>query len=238
MGARAVAPALLLLLGLLAGACQKAPVAPQAEADLPALAARAMALGDYQQAAQLYRQALAREPESVPLRYGLGVAVSHLGRRDEAVRELSWVVDRGEPESSEVRAAEQWLKSVGALRRLAPPAGPRPPETVPVAGHGRLEGRALLASPDAPNDVQPQRRVKLSLIGQPNSPTKEARYTVRTDENGRYRFPDAIPGPYRLTDRIAGPPTWRLRVEIKSGETSSLDLTAANRVGVRDDFPE
>jgi protocatechuate 3,4-dioxygenase beta subunit len=80
--------------------------------------------------------------------------------------------------------------------------------------------------------------MKLNLIGQPNSPTSKSRYTVRTDENGRYRFPNAVAGPYRLTDRPAGPPTWRLRVEVKAGESQSLDLTPANRVGVRDDFPQ
>jgi tetratricopeptide (TPR) repeat protein len=229
----------LLLAGLVAGACQNASVpAPAAEADLPTLAARALDAGDYERAADLYRRAIAREPESVPLRYGLGVAASHLGRREEAVRELTWVLDKGEPGSREVRAAEQWLRSVGALRRPTQVASPKAPEPEQVHGRGGLEGRAVLAAADSPNDLQPARRLKLSLIGEPNSPTKEARYTVRTDENGRYRFPNAIPGPYRLTDRLAGPPNWRLRVEVKAGVSQSLDLTPANRVSVRDDFPQ
>ena len=45
------------------------------------------------------------------------------------------------------------------------------------------------------------------------------------------------PGVYKLTNRVAGKPLWRLRVELKPGESASLDLSPANSVTQRDDFP-
>jgi hypothetical protein len=240
MRARGVLVLAALLAGLAAGACQNAPVPPPAaEADLPAQAARALETGDYQRAADLYRRAVAGDPERLALRYGLGVAASHLGRRDEAIRELTWVMERGEKGSREARAAESWLRSVGALRRPVEVAAEAPEAPAPdlKPGQGALEGRVMLARADAPNDLQPARRMKLNLIGQPNSPTRLSRYTVRTDEQGRFRFPNAVAGPYRLTDRPAGPASWRLRVEVKAGESQTLELTPANQVSVRDDFP-
>jgi hypothetical protein len=75
-------------------------------------------------------------------------------------------------------------------------------------------------------------------VGQPDSPTKEERYNLRTDEDGTFKFPDVIPGPYKLTDRVAGPPIWRLRVELKPSETKVLELGPSNSLASQDDFPE
>jgi len=82
------------------------------------------------------------------------------------------------------------------------------------------------------------RRLQLFLVGQPGSPTKEARYVLRTDEDGSFKFPDVVPGPYMLTNRIAGQPIWRLRVEVAAAEEKQLELTPSNSVAVRDDFPQ
>lgn len=49
---------------------------------------------------------------------------------------------------------------------------------------------------------------------------------------------DLLAGSYKLTNRIAGQPIWRLRVEFKPGEQKTLDLTPANSIAARDDFPE
>ena len=226
----------LLALGLLAGACQRPSAPPpQAAADDATEAAEALEAREYGKAALLYRRALAKDPDNLGLHYGLGVAASHLGLRPEAVREMTWVHERGERGSREVAVAEHWLRSVGALRPTAwaPVSRRTEREEERLPDRGRIEGRALFGEP---GDVRPMRRMKLSFIGQPGSPTKEARYTVRTDEDGRFRVANAIPGPYKLTDRIAGQPIWRLRVEVKPGETQALDLTPGNSVKVRDDF--
>ena len=79
------------------------------------MAARALAGGRYTDARELYRQALADAPDKVSLHYGLGVASSHLDRRDDAVREFRSVVQYGPQTASEVAAARQWLTRAGAL---------------------------------------------------------------------------------------------------------------------------
>src|SRR6185503_5692815 len=75
---------LIGLLVLLAG-CQSPsqPVRSAAPEDPAAMAAGALAGGRYTDARELYRQALADAPDKVSLRYGLGVANSHLDRRDD-----------------------------------------------------------------------------------------------------------------------------------------------------------
>ncbi len=226
----------VLLTGLLVGACQQSPLPkPAADGDPAGRAALALTARDYADAARLYRQALERDPENVMFHYGLGVALSHLEEeRAEAVRALTVVWERGKRGSPEVAAAENWLHAVGALRR--PASFPVPSREPPThAEQAVLEGQAVDGSV---GDVHPKERLKLSLIGQPGSPAREARYTVRTDRTGRYRITNVIPGTYQLTDRIAGQPTWRLRVDLKAGETRLLDLTPANSVRVRNDFPD
>jgi len=86
--------------------------------------------------------------------------------------------------------------------------------------------------------AEPMRRLQLFLVGQPDSPTKEERYNLRTDEDGSFTFPNVVPGPYMITNRVAGQPIWRLRVELKPTEEKQLDLTPDNSVAARDDFPE
>lgn len=224
----------LALLALALGACQGAP-APRRETspDLASQADAALEQGDYERAADLYGQALQAAPESVPLRYGLAVAASHLGRRDQVIREFRWVLERGTPGSPEVEAARGWLIRVGALPRTTPAQGAREDGRQP--GHGSIEGHAAIGGPGQVS--RPAPHIMLILVGQPNSPTKEERYNLRTDEEGRFKFRNVAPGPYMLTDQVAGPPTWRLRIEVQAGQEMQLDLTPANSARVRDDFP-
>jgi hypothetical protein len=222
------------LLALVFGACQSPPPGPpKAAADPATLAAEALDKGDYPKAATLYRQALQSKPESLPLHYGLAVAVSYLNLKDEASREFKWVLERGEAGSAEVEAARRWLISVGAIPRPSQAVADREEER--QSGFARLEGRAVFAEGSQP--AQPMRRMQLFLMGQPDSPTREARYVLRTDEEGRFKFPSIVPGPYKLTNKIAGLPTWRLRVELKASQDLVLDLTPANSVSAHDDFP-
>ncbi len=226
----------LALLLLAAAGCQSPPPAraPQAAEEPAALANEALERGQYQQAAELYRRALERSPDSVPLHYGLAVAASYLGWRDDTVREFQWVVARGAAGSPEVEAARRWLVRAGLLPRPSPRQTAAEPERTP--NNASLEGRAVFAEAGQP--PLPMRRLQLFLVGQPDSPTKEQRYNLRTDEDGRFQFPNVVPGPYKLTNRVAGQPAWRLRVELKPAEGKVLDLTPANSVAARDDFPE
>ena len=227
---------LIGLLALLAG-CQSPsrPVQSSAPDDPAAMAARALAGGRYADALELYRQALADAPGKVALHYGLGVASSHLDRRDDVVREFRWVVQYGPQTAPEVAAARQWLIKAGALptTSLNTPAPSRSGEER-QAGNASLEGRAVFA--EAGQAPKPMARLQLFLV--PESPTQTERYHLRTDEQGNFKFPDVIPGPYKLIDRVAGQPIWRLRVEFKPSETKALELTPANSLAMQDDFPE
>jgi hypothetical protein len=36
---------------------------------------------------------------------------------------------------------------------------------------------------------------------------------------------------------VSGPRNWRLRVELQPSQSATLDLTSANHIKVKDDFP-
>lgn len=213
------------------------PSSTAAAEDSETRAVRALNAGRFVEAFGLYREALGESPEKLRLHYGLGVASSQLDRRDDAIREFRWVVRYGPPKTAEVEAARQWLIRVGALESplLAAPTPVRADQER-EAGNSSLEGRAV--DVEAGLEQQPMRRMQLFLVGQPNSPTQKERYSLRTDENGSFKFPNVVPGPYKLTNRVAGQPTWRMRVDLKPSETKVLELTRSNSTSVLDDFPE
>ncbi|HET8577887.1 MAG TPA: tetratricopeptide repeat protein [Methylomirabilota bacterium] len=223
----------LALVALLVGACQSPPPAPPKAADPAMLAAQALERGQYDKAASLYRQALQTRPEILALHYGLAVAASYLNLKDEAVREFKWVLEHGQAGTTEVDAARRWLIAAGVIPRPSQVAFQQDDRK---PGMASLEGRAVFA--ETGKDPKPVRRLQLFLVGQPNSPTKEERYNLRTDEDGRFKFRSVVPGPYKLTNRVAGQPIWRLRVELRSSQEMVLDLNPANSVNARDDFPE
>jgi hypothetical protein len=222
-------------------ACQAAPPPPRpAEKDPGVLAAEALEKGDYARAADLYRSALAAEPESLPFHYGLGVAASFLDRRAEAVREFIWVLERGEADSAEVKTAHRWLLRVGALPRLsaitAAPEDGREQEQQPTErkpAYATLQGRVVFGA--TPMDVAPLERQQLFLY---DHPKRVVYFRIRTDEDGRFRFANVPPGIYKLTDRASGPARWRLRIEIKPAQELTLELNPGNSTRVRDDFPD
>jgi tetratricopeptide (TPR) repeat protein len=227
----------LLALGLAAlifGACQGPPAAPPKAADAATLAAQALERGDYEKAAGLYRQALRSQPDSLPLHYGLAVSASFLNLREEAIREFKWVLERGAAGTIEVEAARRWLISAGVLPRPSQAVASQEEDRTP--GAATLEGQAVFA--ETGKEPKPVKRLQLFLVGQPNSPTKEERYVLRTDEDGRFKFSNVVAGPYKLTNRVAGQPIWRLRVELKPSQDTILELNPANSVNTRDDFPE
>ena len=217
---------------LLVAACGHPAPVQRAADDPETLAAAAMEVGDYARAAALYRQAVEKRPQSVSAHYGLGVAASNLGEREETIREFQWVIANGKPGSAEVDAARRWLITAGVLRPTVVVA--RTASEPDRGWNGSIEGQAYLGGSDQP---QPQTRLQLHLVGQPDSATKEERRVLRTDNDGRFRFTNVVPGPYMLTDRIAGKPGWRLKIEVSPGSMLRLDLNPSNRADVRDDFP-
>jgi len=233
---RSLTIALLGLLVLAGPACQsQTSTSPaRAEADPEARAGAALDAGRYAEAVALFREALARAPDSATLRYGLAVALSY-SDRGAAIREFQWVMANAQPGSQERIESHAWLARAGALPSV-PTASSRSAEPERQAGNAVLVGRALFAEAGAKPEPMP--RLQLFLMGQPDSPTKEARYVLRTDEDGNFKFPNVPPGPYLLTNRLAGQPIWRLRVELKPAEEKQLDLNPGNSVAVRDDFPK
>jgi len=232
---RARTVALLVFLVLAGAACQsRTSPPPQARVDAdPAVrAAAALDAGRYAEAAALYRDALSHAPGSVALRYGLAVALSYTDR-GAAIREFQWVLANARPGSHESVESRAWLTRAGAL-----PAAPAPRAAGPErqAGNAVLVGRAMFAEGSA--KPEPMQRLQLFLRGDPESPTKEERFVLRTDDEGKFTFSNVPPGPYMLTNRIAGQPIWRLRVELKPSEEQQLELNPGNSVAVRDDFPQ
>jgi len=233
---RTRALALLGLLVLAGAACQSQTAPPPARVEMDAAGRAGVALeaGRYAEAVSLFREALARTPDNVALRFGLAVALSYTDR-GAAIREFQWVMVNAQPGSQEQADAQAWLRRAGALP-AAPAVSNESAEPERQEGRAVLGGRALFAETGA--TPEPMQRLQLFLMGQPNSPTKDERYTLRTNEDGSFKFPNVPPGPYMLTNRIAGQPIWRLRVELKPAEEKQLDLNPGNSVAVRDDFPQ
>lgn len=219
---------LLAIVALLGVGCSAPAPAPRSETDIAVLAADALDAGQYAKAADLYRRALAKAPESVALHYGLAVALSHLDGKAEAIREFLWVLERAVPGTPEADNARRWLVSVGAL--AARPTASFGPDEPSAASTATVEGRVLsVGGPES----GPLKRQQLVLV---EHPSRVHHYRMRTDEDGRYRFTGVAPGIYKLSDRVTGPAKWRLRVEAKPGQAIFLDLGPDNSTSVRDDF--
>jgi tetratricopeptide (TPR) repeat protein len=193
--------------------------------------------GEYEKAAVLLRQALATDPENLGLRYRLGVSASHLNRKDEAIREFRWVMERAPANAPEAEIARGWLLRSGVplQSRQATTAAP---ESSPPSeqGLGELTGRVAW---EEDGNIKPLVRQQLFLKGVAGpAGEKEAYHITRSDGQGMYKFTGLLPGSYMLTNRVAGAPIWRLKVVVEPGQRLALDLTAQNSVKTRDDFPK
>jgi hypothetical protein len=194
-----------------------------------------MAAGDWRAAREHLRRAIRQDPASVDLHYRLAVSASHLEAHDEAVQEFQWVVAHAAASTDEARVARVWLAETGSVTpaRVAA-AVPTSPDA--LRGSSTLSGVVTWIAPGGA--TQARQRHLLTLTGLPASPTKNARYRVRTARDGVYEFKDVIPGSYKLTDAVTGQPTWRLRVALEPARETILDLSVDNGTAVRDDFPE
>jgi hypothetical protein len=218
---------------LLLGCTSPPPSGPAATTqDVEADAMAAVGRGDWSNAADLLRRALAQNQTSAKLHYNLGVATSYVGPRDEAIREFQWIIANLAPELSEAQEARRWLIEAGVLARpIETTAAVQEQSTETTSRDSGIRGQVLWA------DGRPTARVQLFLKGAPNSPNANEQWVLRTDDSGRFEFKRIPPGTYMLTNKVAGSPTWRLRVKVAPGEITSLDLGEDNSAKVRDDFP-
>ncbi len=220
-----------------AGCRESGPSGPKAigvTADAMTAAREAMARRDYNSAIISFAEVVARRPDDVEAHYGLGVSASQLDRLTDAEREFRWVVAHGAPTAPEVAIAREWLASrtnpgAPSPNRPAVTASADAPEPNPEMA--TVSGRVI--GPDGMN-----RRVQLLLKGMPGTAVKDEYRLLRSDEQGNFRFTNVVPGDYMLSNPVAVAMNWRLKVSLSRGERRVLDLSAANHVGVRDDFPE
>jgi hypothetical protein len=84
---------------------------------------------------------------------------------------------------------------------------------------------------------QPVVRRSLVLKGLKGTPTQGVYYNLRTDEQGEFRFERIRGGSYKLSDDVASGYHWRLRLDVDDHANVTMDLTPANSVAIRDDFP-
>ncbi len=222
-----VGVALAFLLG-----CQQSPPAgpvsappesptSQVKDEGDALAAR----GDYAAAAVKYGAAVNREPDEGSLHFALGVALSHLNRREETIEQFRWVVTRGQPNSAEVQAARRWLTQAGELGGIVPfdtASTPEPPQvTSPLTG--KLKGKT------EPSGAG--RQINLSLLKADDPKTEPVSFSKRLELGEAYEFDQVPPGKYRLTveDLETRSTLWDLEVNVTAEKETVLDLTNTNR---------
>lgn len=226
----------LAALGLLVG-CQQAP-APQRPAEAPhvspAVVARGagdqlMERGEYAKAAEKYQEAVALEPDDMALRFALGTAYSHLGRRAEAAEQFRWAVKRGDPTAEYHRSARQWLASAGLLSEE--PAAGAPTDAraeAPSSSKGGVGGPL-----EWPGVKSRERLIKVRMVLTGDDPSTNSVNLSRPFRLGeRYEFRDLVPGKYRLVakaeDREPAVELWDQQLTVEAGHITQLPLSAAN----------
>ena len=213
------------------------PIEPRDAPAVPNLVQKAdelAALGEYGAAAERYRAAVERDPDSASLRFALGTALSHVGRQEETVEQFRWVVTRGAPGSPEVEVARRWLTNAGVLARevsFAPPAGPdqeaSPQATAPVpparegsVAVGRVKGRTELQG--TPREIH-------LVLGSTDEAKKDMAFTKTVKLGEAFQFDNVPPGTYRLTveDPENDTSLWDLEVTVAPGKDTVLNLRNA-----------
>ena len=219
----------------LSGCENAAPPAPVNKAvaiDHAAEARKAFAARDWATAAPYFRAAIAVDPGSLTLHHGLATCASWLGLIDEAKVEFNWVLVHAPAGSVEAQMAREWLASLDAEDATTTASANA---ADPKVGDAGLHGLVSWEGPGHPPGIVA--RAQLDLKGLPNTPTKGLTYYMRSDKEGLYKFSRIVAGPYRLSGSVAGKPTWNLKVEVKSGEDLTLDLSPGNSTANRNDFP-
>ena len=237
----------LAALGLIVG-CQQSP-APQRPAATPEVSPAAVARGEADQlmergehakAVGKYQEAVALEPNYMALRFALGAAYSHLGRRAEAAEQFQWVVKRGDPGADYLNAARRWLVSAGMLSdgRTAS-AGTE----AAVESQAQEPTKGKLAGPLEWPGVSSREwliKVRLTLTGEDDA-TKSVKLSRPFRLGEAYEFRDLAPGKYRLVAKAEdGAPAlelWDQHVTVAAGQVTQLPLSATNSKVTPEQFP-
>ncbi len=235
--------AVALLLG-----CQQSPMPPAVKAPLGNSASELKAqgdglatVGDYKGAMAKYQAALNLEPDEISLHFALGVALSHLNRREETVEQFRWVVTRGSPDSPEVQVARYWLVKAGELlpEVKSPPSesGRADLERARAAfdPKGTVKGRLEWAGVDPTERLVP---VDISIVGDDDS-NRDIKRSRRFRLGRPYGFRDLPPGHYRLTGEASELRLllWDQKVTVEAGRDTVFDLTNANSPVRADQLP-
>lgn len=229
-----VRPGAVLLLAMLGLAGCGRPDATTSRAERPAAAsmpdarveAEALAAqGEWDRALPRYREALQKAPSDVVLRYGLGVSLSHVGRRDEAIEQFRWVAHQDAAGRGEVRAAREWLARVG-VRPDPVSRTPAPePEAAVAPGEPRGRVRGGTSWPGVSPETRPM-RLQMLLEGD-DSFTRGRRVWSRTQLGDDYAFNNVYPGAYRLVAQVGAMRLWETRVKVEVDRETVLDLSRA-----------
>lgn len=194
---------------------------PESSSLNPAERAAALAdLGDYEGASRLYQEALSSAPEDASLWYALGVTLSHLNQRKETEEAFQYVVNRGNPDSEEVKQARQWLISAGVLAR--PVVFTAAAETAEaVEGKAALKGKVTWGQPE-PGKAPLKARI---LVHGVSGPAEGKRFVKRVTLGQSYRFERLPAGSYRLVGVVEGERLWDLRVDVEDAKETVHDLS-------------
>jgi hypothetical protein len=227
------APIVMLAGALIA--CQSpvpsAPVAARPYRDVAAAAMQAVAARDCGQAVPLLREAITGDLQSLTLHYNLAVCLTYLGSLEDAEREFRWVVANASAGAEEARMARDWLQQAGSTTAAADQtAAPESPK-----GNSRLSGQAMWADP---GEKLAPFKLRLYLIGLPDTPTRGRFYQALPNADGRFEFNEIPAGAYKLTDRPGGRTLWRLRVTLPPAGEMTQNLGLENSVLSRDDFSD
>lgn len=199
-----------------------------------ALAAR----GEYEAAAVKYQAAVNQEPDDLSLRFRLGTALSHLGRRQETVEQFRRVVTRSKAASPEVEAARRWLVAAGELGPTVTvalsgsPRGEAARAEVP-GSKGKVRGRMLWPGIDARDRLL---HVRVLLSGD-DVANREIKLGRRFRLGEGYEFREVPPGRYRLIAQVFETELWNQTVAVEADKETVLDLTTANSLITPATFP-
>jgi hypothetical protein len=228
MRSRAALAGLLAACVVAGASCQaQRPETPRAAAPAPDpfdLARAAVSRGDHATAVALLHDLLPAHPDNLEAHYLLAVSASHLDHHDEASREFQWVVGHGDPGSTEVAIAREWLAS----RARSIPQSPAPPPVAVVNVAPAQKPELASLSGTALDAGGAKTRLLLFLKGVPGTAVQDESHTLRTDRRGQFHFSNVVPGEYLLTDAVAGPATWRLRLTLTRAERRVIDLSPTN----------
>jgi tetratricopeptide (TPR) repeat protein len=224
---------LLAVLVLVVG-CDRAPrrvAAPpvvQSFEELRADGAARLAARDWEGALRAYQAALAVQPDSIDIRYGLAIALSQLDSTDEATQAFAWIVEHGLPDDESVRVARQWLASAAR-----PSTGERTSARVTTGDGGRGLG-AVRGQTEWPH-LTPDTTATLQILLEGDDvSSRDRRYWAKVRLNRPYEIADVAPGNYRLKAQVGLVRLWEMRVAVERGRAAVVDLTRATAVASAD----